>query len=119
MKKVLIVGMNPSGAKKMRKGNTLNRLWEWTDSLQIGTFSFTNVSFDRGNGIKITPDYEYINKVCKSHNKVLALGNIASDTLKKLEIDHFKLPHPSPLNRQINDQQFIDNVLEECKKYID
>lgn len=47
---------------------------------------------------------------------IIALGNEVS---KWLNIHpHFKLPHPSGRNRQINDKAFIASKLDECKKYI-
>lgn len=49
---------------------------------------------------------------------IIALGNNASKALDKLDIPHFKLPHPSGRNRQINDKEFIKVKLEECRQYI-
>jgi uracil-DNA glycosylase len=48
---------------------------------------------------------------------VIALGNTASRYISARN-PHFKLPHPSGRNRQINDKVFINSKLEECKKYI-
>jgi hypothetical protein len=47
---------------------------------------------------------------------LIALGNNASKALKG--IPHFKLPHPSGRNRQINDKEFIKKKLLECKKWL-
>jgi len=47
---------------------------------------------------------------------IVALGNNASKSLGK--IPHFKLPHPSGRNRQINNKAFIEAKLLECKSYI-
>jgi hypothetical protein len=49
---------------------------------------------------------------------VVALGNKASARLKKLGIEHFKLPHPSPRNRLLNNKKFIDLELRKCKNYL-
>ncbi len=50
---------------------------------------------------------------------IVAIGNNASKYLnKEAKASHFKLPHPSGRNRQINDKAFINNKLEECKKYL-
>lgn len=49
---------------------------------------------------------------------VVALGNKASVRMKKLGIDHFKLPHPSPRNRQLNNKEFVDLELRKCKNYL-
>lgn len=50
-------------------------------------------------------------------DKVIALGAITSKALKN--IPHFKLPHPSGRNRQINNKEFIDKKLKECKTWIE
>ncbi len=47
---------------------------------------------------------------------IIALGNNASKYLKTLP--HFKLPHPSGRNRQINDETFINEKLLQAKEYI-
>lgn len=49
---------------------------------------------------------------------VVALGNNASSRLNKLQIPHFKLPHPSGRNRKLNDKKFIDSELKKCKDYL-
>lgn len=50
--------------------------------------------------------------------RVVALGNKASERLTKMNIEHFKLPHPSGRNRKLNDKKFIDLELEKCKNYL-
>lgn len=51
--------------------------------------------------------------------RVVALGNTAEDALKKLGIIYFKLPHPSPRNRLLNDRESIDSLLYKCKMYLE
>ena len=57
-------------------------------------------------------------KVTSNYHKVIALGNVASDSLKKINVEHFKMPHPSGLNRQLNDKQFEKNKIKECYNYL-
>lgn len=47
---------------------------------------------------------------------IIALGNAASKALHL--IPHFKLPHPSGRNRQINDKAFIQSRLEAAREYV-
>ena len=54
-----------------------------------------------------------------SITKVVALGNTASTALEKLDVEYFKIPHPSPLNRFLNNTVQVEAVLEECKKWLD
>jgi uracil-DNA glycosylase len=51
-------------------------------------------------------------------DKVIALGNEASKYLNSLNIEHFKLPHPSGRNLRLNDKKYVDKVLKECKDYL-
>lgn len=50
--------------------------------------------------------------------KVIAVGNKASERLTFSGVKHFKLPHPSGLNRQMNDKAFVLNQLNLAKYYI-
>lgn len=51
-------------------------------------------------------------------DKIVAVGKEASKHLFHLGIPHFILPHPSGLNRQINDDAFIEKSLMACKAYL-
>jgi uracil-DNA glycosylase len=51
-------------------------------------------------------------------DSVIALGNEASKYLNSLNIEHFKLPHPSGRNLRLNDKKYVDKVLKECKDYL-
>ena len=52
------------------------------------------------------------------HDQVVALGREASRALDKAIIPHLKIPHPSGLNRKLNDPQFVNKFLKECKDYV-
>lgn len=101
---VLVIGEEPS--KKTKNNPTLRKLKEWLDYLNIKIVSFTNVS-----------NPEWVDSA-KLHIKIVALGNMASQELVKHQIIHFKLPHPSPRNRQLNDHIFVKRQLDECKAYL-
>lgn len=47
---------------------------------------------------------------------IIALGEEASKALGFIE--HFKLPHPSGLNRKINDKKFVSDQLRRARKFI-
>ena len=49
---------------------------------------------------------------------IIALGNAASKKLSDLNLSHFVLPHPSGLNRKLNDKKYVKKILRECKKWI-
>jgi len=54
--------------------------------------------------------------VDSSGDVYVALGNNASRAL--YGIPHFKLPHPSPKNRKLNDKEFIASELQKCYSYL-
>lgn len=51
--------------------------------------------------------------------KVIALGNEVSNFLWCKEIKHFMLPHPSPLNRKLNDMEYVKSQLNECRLFLE
>lgn len=114
--KVLVVGLNPS--VKGGKSTTLKNLTEWLNLLNLQYVSFIN-AYDTYGKVSISDlkKDELIEK-SKGYAKVIALGSLASKSLISVGIDHFKLPHPSGLNRQLNNQDFIHSKLNECKEYL-
>ena len=109
---VIIVGQNPSNVEN---SGSIKRLWKWTQSWGLENWTFINCSDDVGQ--KYTIDYERL-KEASTYDRVIALGNVASDALKKVGVDHFKMPHPSGLNRQLNDKSFEESKVKECYNYL-
>lgn len=114
---VIFVGMNPS-AKKPRKGSTRNKLLDWANEMRVDSYDFMNVIDQPGEVSHKMVDHNALTFALKKYRRVIALGNFASDALKKSGIEHYKLPHPSPRNRMLNDPEKICQILQECSKYI-
>jgi len=57
-------------------------------------------------------------KCVEGHEKVIAFGNFPSNVLNKINVSHFMLPHPSGLNRKLNDKTYELEQLAKCKEYI-
>ena len=70
-----------------------------------GAWEFTTKTFSGD----INPEYGDV---------VIALGNKASEYLSSIELSHFKLPHPSGRNRKINDKQWLNKELKQCKEWL-
>jgi len=53
------------------------------------------------------------------HNgvKIICFGNNASLAME--DVPHFKMPHPSGRNRQINNKEFIDKKINEARKFLE
>jgi len=119
--KVLIVGMNPSKSRAVYSGSALARLRKWTAELDLQFFTFINLSNDVNWDRKFdTIDKDFVCTSIEDCDIIITLGTMVSAYLKRLGYkEHFVLPHPSPLNRQINDDKFISMKLSECRRYID
>lgn len=56
--------------------------------------------------------------------KIVALGNEAQKRIARviksedLKIPYYKIDHPSGLNRKLNNQKYVDNMLEACYNWI-
>lgn len=118
--KVLVIGMNPS-TKPTLKGKpnaTFRKLEDWMSKVGVQHFSFCNTfdtpceaTFDKVDSWRLI-------ELSTGADKIIALGGFVSTTLNKLGIEHFKMPHPSPRNRLLNDKTYEKKILKQCKAYL-
>lgn len=116
MDKILIVGQNPSRVNTP-KCRTHIKLTEWRKQWNVDKFKFINCSDELGES-GYTINYERLSRLGRWADKVIALGGVASKSLTKMEVEHFRMPHPSPRNRQLNDKSYELNMIAECKAYL-
>lgn len=50
---------------------------------------------------------------------VVALGNTASFALDYISVEHLQLPHPSGLNRKLNDKETVDDIKMRLRNMIE
>lgn len=112
----IFIGMNPTKAR-YRKGCAWFRFQDWVTEMGISKFTFTNLSFDP-HWDKKKVDYQFLSESIDGHDRIVALGGLVSNHLNKMNVSHYTLPHPSPLNRQINNLAYISQRLQECKEYL-
>ena len=93
----------------------------WIEYLELseGDYDVININTDEGFDIVQEAESRFI------AYKFVILGNKAEATLKKhfgmIYADSnwwFKLPHPSGLNRKLNDEKFVKNELNKCKEWL-
>lgn len=114
-KKVIFVGDRPSRLNESPDvafvgASCYPRLIQWISKLELSNYELLNSHTSQ--------QIQKVEKYYKEGHKIIALGLAAATRLKKNSIEHFKLPHPSGLNRQINNQNYIDEVLADAYLYI-
>jgi len=112
--KILIIGHSPA-KKNILKSPTMKRLHRWMDECGIDFYGFTNLCYEPKAKLK----EEDIFLTDMSGHRIIALGGFVSKYLNKLGVEHFAAPHPSPLNRNLNDKSFENKIINELKVYID
>lgn len=86
------------------------RLMKWLNFLEAENCSLLN-----------SHTIELLTRIiqCEAHGfKIVALGNNASNRLTKVGVKHFRMPHPSGLNRKLNDKQYELDMLKEVKDWL-
>ena len=113
MDRILIVGHSPS-KKNIRNSPTMKRLHRWLDECGVRTYAYTNLS--------PVPCKKLLKEnICLDgldHNKIITLGGEVSKLMDKAGIQHYAAPHPSPLNRNLNDISFEKKIIKELSVYI-
>jgi uracil-DNA glycosylase len=117
---IYIVGDKPSPRMKpdaapFRGAYCEARLQEWLKALGIETHIICNRTDNTFTALK-TLLLAYTMYEQRHNIRVIALGNEASKALG--DIPHFKLPHPSGRNRQLNDKEFIAEKLKQCQTWL-
>ena len=123
-----LVGSNPSCKNTdnsvpfegTRSGDILNK---WISQLNINNYRILNVAeivTSNNRPLKVK-EYEFnqLEQAVKECDGVIALGNTAADALNKIgNVPYFKLPHPSPRNRILNDPYYLRNRIAECRNWL-
>ena len=115
---VIFIGMQPSKAR-FRKNCAIDRFSVWMNELEINCVTFQNAITDPDLPQKVTSaNFEMLYKCIQGYDKVVALGALSSQILKSMGVGHFKMPHPSPRNRLLNDKDYEQSMLIELRNYI-
>jgi len=117
--KILVLGHSPSSKEyDPKKGNpTINRLNKWLSDVEV--YSYSNICMYHVDSIKKKDINEsYIRDITKGYNKIIGLGNEVKRILTKMDIKHFALPHPSPLNRKLNCKVYELKIINKLKAYL-
>lgn len=91
---------------------SFRNLCAWIQRMKVTNYAMVN-SYNHPDEVEICRFLNY------GDSLFVALGNNASKVLSRMEIPHFKLPHPSPKNRMLNNKKLIDIQLLRCQNYIE
>lgn len=114
--KVLILGSNPS--KKGGHSPSIGKLKLWLDVLGLNIVSFCNVANTYGPVNLKDIKHDYLREICPRYDKIITLGKTANYAMVLMGFSHYSLPHPSGLNRQLNNSEFLNEKLKECRDYL-
>ena len=81
--------------------------------LGYDTYCFSNVIPYEGKYSHKDVDYDFVRESTRGHDTVIALGGFVSRVLNRCHIDHITMPHPSPLNRNLNDKDYERAMLKD------
>ena len=117
---LLIIGHSPSPSSKVRESNpTLKRLDRWLDACDVGIYSFTNLQPSSSLSIKnLEINKTLFHKMVKNYRKVITLGKEVKHYTNKMGYNFYELPHPSPLNRNLNDKKYEKSVIKGLQIYL-
>lgn len=116
--RVLVVGMNPSARSPKKSNATFRKLNGWMSECGVTYYSFCNTFDDISSAEKSKVDFNRLIELSRDYSKIIALGNFVSGALNTISVPHFKLPHPSPRNRLLNDREYEKFVVGQCKTYL-
>jgi len=104
--RILVVGQKP-GLVDKSKSVTWNRVSGWIKE----DYDWTNI-YDLEDKVIFTVEQSY------KYSHIVALGNVASEYLNRLGVEHCKIPHPSRLNRQWNNPQTEIDTVNKLNSYL-
>ena len=130
---IIFIGSNPSTASKdnsaFSETTKSGRLLKgWIDELKVDAYKIINIMDTKKDDNKPLSQVEIIASLPYLKEKlgevtqdvrIVALGAAASKALTLLNLKHFKAPHPSGLNRKLNDETYRKTMIEDLKKFIE
>jgi len=118
--RILVIGHSPSPSSTKRKGNpTLDRLDRWMEEAGVDVYSFTNLAPSSSQSLRHVEINDIMfHSMFRMYKKVITLGKEVTQYTKKMGYDFYELPHPSPLNRNLNDKQYEKDVIKGLQSFI-
>lgn len=127
--KILFIGSNPSNKAQSNEAFTSDTasgrlVRSWTDGIQ-GTIYYENIVSQKTENNRPLNQNEMAHASASllerikgiNPDRIVALGKSATKTIESLGLKCFEMPHPSGLNRLLNDKKYTDKKLKELKSF--
>ena len=113
---IVIIGHSP-GKVDAAKSTTLKKVKDWMESCHILSYDWYNLVDYHAPDLKLK-DATLKPETVKDYSVIISLGNLADDWCKRNNINNYKMPHPSGLNRIWNDKRRANKIIRELRKHI-
>jgi uracil-DNA glycosylase len=125
---IIILGDRPS-RKNLDKSiafvgtKSYKKLLEWIYNLDIDINDSVLCNINQIKQYDFAPSTGYIEtknlsaEYCED-DQFIVLGRNAEKVAKRLGVNYFYLPHPSGLNRKLNSEEYVKNILKECRDWL-
>lgn len=116
---IIFIGISPSTKTQPASNGSFYTLRKWCSAAGLHEWDFHNLIPHKTNSMdKNDIDVELLIEKIKHKKKIIALGGFVSNALNRFKIDHLKIDHPSPRNRNLNHPQYEKQIVEKLKKYL-
>jgi hypothetical protein len=117
---IIILGQCPSSKITPTANGTFARLKKWMTTVGVRDWDFHNVIPNKINSYDMNDvDIEALYKAVEGKGVVIALGGFVQKVCNKHAIDNYKIDHPSPRNRNLNNMEYEANMLRNLKEHLD
>lgn len=116
---IIFIGISPSTKTQPFSNGSFSTLRKWCVAAGLYEWDFHNLIPHKANSMdKNDIDLELLYEKIHSKKKIIALGGFVSDMLTKFGVQHLKIDHPSPRNRNLNHPQYQKQIVEKLKNYL-
>ena len=113
---IVIIGHSP-GKVDAGKSTTLKKVKDWMESCHIISYDWYNLVDYHAPDLKLK-DATLKPEIVQKYSVIISLGNLADEWCKRNNINNYKMPHPSGLNRIWNDKRRANKIIRELRKHI-